>query len=113
MNKSTYSKIIIEAFPSKEGTLTMQDGNKYIKSFNVQVSNAEDEPVYLHGLLGSYRAFDNKGGEFEIWAVDAQLYGTLDFKGSSKSGEMFFMSDNESVYDANFIKWILHSKHSA
>ncbi|WP_263070808.1 DUF4354 family protein [Enterobacter huaxiensis] len=98
-----HTKLIIQAIPSSEGTVVVEGKPKYEKTFNVVVYSNVKQPIELTGFVGCYRAFDEKGKEFDERTVQADLLGTL--KEEAKGGEVSFISDDESVYDAKFVKW--------
>jgi len=98
-----HTKLIIQAIPSSEGTVVVEGKPKYEKTFNVVVYSNVKQPIELTGFVGCYKAFDEKGKEFDDRTVQADLLGTL--KGGAKEGEISFVSDDESVYDAKFVKW--------
>ncbi|WP_336717773.1 DUF4354 family protein [Pantoea ananatis] len=98
------SKLIITAFPSANGTVVIEGQPKYLKKFNVCVNTRINQPIELTGFVGFYKAFDENGREFDMYLVDPNLLGTLD-DNCCKWGEVSFMSDDESVYNARFVKW--------
>ncbi|SPP31010.1 hypothetical protein ARAF_0112 [Arsenophonus endosymbiont of Aleurodicus floccissimus] len=81
----------------------MEGQPKYEKTFNVVVSSVIDQPIQLTGDVDCYKAFDEKGKEFDERLVQAELLGIL--KDSPKTGAATFVSDDESVYNAKFVKW--------
>lgn len=102
-----HTKLIIQAIPASEGTVVIEGKPKYEKTFNVVVYSKVKQPIELTGFVGCYKAFDEKGKEFDVRTVQADLLGTLKggVKGGVKGGEISFVSDDESVYDAKFVKW--------
>ncbi|MDI6539578.1 DUF4354 family protein [Pantoea ananatis] len=98
-----HNKLIIEATPSSEGTVVIEGQPKYLKTFNVCVFSQINQPIELSGFVGCYKAFDENGREFDEYMVQADLLGTL--QECSKRGEVSFMSDDDSVYNAKFVKW--------
>lgn len=98
-----HTKLIIQAIPSSEGTVVVEGKPKYEKTFNVVVYSKTKKPIELTGFVGCYKAFDEKGKEFYERMVQADLLGTL--KEEAKEGEISFVSDDESVYNAKFVKW--------
>ncbi|WP_032116302.1 DUF4354 family protein [Candidatus Arsenophonus nilaparvatae] len=101
--KDLHNKLIIQAIPSSEGTVVIEGQPKYEKTFNVVVYSVIDQPIELTGDVGCYKAFNEKGKEFDGRLVHAELLGIL--KDSPKAGEATFVSDDESVYNAKFVKW--------
>lgn len=97
------NKLIIQATPSSEGTVVVEGKPKYEKTFNVVVYSKTKQPIELTAFVGCYKAFDDKGNEFNGRTVQADLMGTL--KEGAKEGEVSFVSDDESVYNAKFVKW--------
>lgn len=106
-----HSKLIIQAIPSSEGTVVVEGQPKYEKTFKVVVYSKVKQPIELTGFVGCYKAFDDKGKEFDERAVQADLLGTL--KEEAKEGEVSFVSDDESVYNAKFVKWSSQCPHLA
>lgn len=106
-----HSKLIIQAIPSSEGTVVIEGQPKYEKTFKVVVYSKIKQPIELTGFVGCYKAFDDKGKEFDERTVQADLLGTL--KEGAKEGEVSFISDDESVYNAKFVKWSSHCPHRA
>ncbi|WP_313774080.1 DUF4354 family protein [Enterobacter huaxiensis] len=106
-----HSKLIIQAIPSSEGTVVIEGQPKYEKTFKVVVYSKVKQPIELTGFVGCYKAFDDKGKEFDERTVQADLLGTL--KEGAKEGEVSFISDDESVYNAKFVKWSSHCPHRA
>ncbi|MFW5388260.1 DUF4354 family protein [Yersinia sp. 2542 StPb PI] len=98
-----HNKLIIQAIPSSEGTVMFEGQPKYEKTFKVVVYSKIEQPIELTGFVGCYKAFDEKGKEFDTWTVQADLLGTL--KEGAKEGEVSFVSDDDSVYNAKFVKW--------
>lgn len=98
-----HSKLIIQAIPSSEGTVVVEGKPKYEKTFKVVVFTKIKQPIELTGFVGCYKAFDDKGREFDERMVQADLLGTL--KEGAKEGEVSFVSDDDSVYKAKFVKW--------
>lgn len=98
-----HSKLIIQAIPSSEGTVVVEGKPKYEKTFKVVVYTKIKQPIELTGFVGCYKAFDDKGKEFDERVVQSDLLGTL--KGAAKEGEVSFVSDDDSVYNAKFVKW--------
>lgn len=98
-----HSKLIIQAIPSSEGTVVVEGQPKYEKTFKVSVYSKIKQPIELTGFVGCYKAFDDKGKEFDERIVQLDLLGTL--KEGAKEGEISFVSDDESVYNAKFVKW--------
>ncbi|MCB5310010.1 DUF4354 family protein [Yersinia massiliensis] len=98
-----HNKLIIQAIPSSEGTVTIEGQPNYEKTFKVVVYSKMEQPIELTGFVGCYKAFDEKGKEFEARTVQADLLGTL--KKGVKEGEVSFVSDDDSVYNAKFVKW--------
>ncbi|WNN54764.1 DUF4354 family protein (plasmid) [Hafnia alvei] len=98
-----HSKLIIQATPSTEGTVVVEGQPKYEKTFKVVVYTKIKQPIELTGFVGCYKAFDDKGKEFDERTVQADLLGTL--KEGAKEGEVSFVSDDDSVYNAKFVKW--------
>ncbi|WP_072208850.1 DUF4354 family protein [Enterobacter cancerogenus] len=98
-----HSKLIIQAIPSSEGTVVVEGHPKYEKTFKVVVYTKIKQPIELTGFVGCYKAFDDKGKEFDERTVQADLLGTL--KEGAKEGEVSFVSDDDSVYNAKFVKW--------
>ncbi|WP_343646534.1 DUF4354 family protein [Enterobacter sp.] len=101
-----HNKLTIQAIPSSEGTVVVKGKPMYEKTFNVVVYSKAKEPIELTGYVGCYKAFDEKGKEFDGRMVQADLLGTL--KEGAKEGEISFVSDDESVYNAKFVKWSTH-----
>lgn len=97
------NNLIIQAIPESEGTVVIKGQPKYEKSFRLTVLNASDIPNELTGFVGCYKAFDEKGKEFDTRVIDASLLGKL--KEGAKEGSLTFVSDDESVYKAKFVKW--------
>ncbi|BEM46479.1 DUF4354 family protein (plasmid) [Serratia marcescens] len=95
--------LVIQATPSSEGTVLIDGKPFYEKTFNVVVFSKIKEPIKLTGFVGCYKAFDEKGNEFEERLVQADLLGTL--KEGAKEGEVSFTSNDDSVYNAKFVKW--------
>ena len=62
-----------------------------------------NQPIELSGFVGCYKAFNENGREFDEYMVQAELLGTL--QECSKRGEVSFMNDDDSVYNAKFVKW--------
>ncbi|EMM0037534.1 DUF4354 family protein [Klebsiella aerogenes] len=106
-----HSKLIIQAIPSSEGTVVVEGQPKYEKTFKVAVYSKIKQPIELTGFVGCYKAFDNKGKEFDVRTVQADLMGIL--KEGAKEGEVSFVSDDESVYNARFVKWSSQCPHLA
>lgn len=98
-----HSKLIIHAIPSSQGTVVVEGQPKYEKTFKVVVYTKIKQPIELTGFVGCYKAFDDKGKEFDEYTVQADLLGTL--KEQAKDGEVSFVSDDDSVYNAKFVKW--------
>ncbi|MFU9137508.1 DUF4354 family protein [Erwinia tasmaniensis] len=98
-----HSKLIIQAIPSSEGTVVVEGQPKYEKTFKVTVYSNIKKPIELTGFVGCYKAFDDKGKEFDERTVQLDLLGTL--KEGAKEGKVSFVSDDESVYNAKFVKW--------
>ena len=98
-----HRKLIIQATPSTEGTVVVEGQPKYEKTFKVVVYTKIKQPIELTGFVGCYKAFDDKGKEFDERTVQADLLGTL--KEGAKEGEVSFVSDDDSVYNAKFVKW--------
>ncbi|HGJ5884770.1 DUF4354 family protein [Arsenophonus sp.] len=101
--KDLHNKLIIQAIPSSEGTVVVEGQPKYEKTFNVVVYSVIDQSIELTGDVGCYKAFDEKGKEFDERLVQTELLGIL--KDSPKEGEATFFSDDESVYNTKFVKW--------
>ncbi|WP_312042475.1 DUF4354 family protein [Erwinia sp.] len=97
------NKLIIQAIPSSEGTVVVEGQPKYEKTFKVVVYTNSKQPIELTGFVGCYKAFDKKGKEFDERTVQADLLGTL--KEGAKEGEVSFVSNDDSVYHAKFVKW--------
>ncbi|EFL6478065.1 DUF4354 family protein [Escherichia coli] len=95
--------MIIQAIPSSEETVVVEGKPMYEKTFKVVVYSKAKEPIELTGYVGCYKAFDEKGKEFDGRMVQADLLGTL--KEGAKEGEISFVSDDESIYNAKFVKW--------
>lgn len=98
-----HNKLTIQAIPSSEGTVVVEGKPMYEKTFNVVVYSKAKEPIKLTGFVGCYKAFDEKGKEFDARMVQADLLGTL--KAGAKEGEISFVSNDASVYNAKFVKW--------
>jgi len=103
------SKLIIQAIPSSEGTVVVEGQPKYEKTFRVVVYSKIKQPIELTGFVGCYKAFDDKGKEFDDRMVQVDLLGTLEE--GAKEGEVSFISDDESVYNAKFVKWSSQCPH--
>ena len=71
--------------------------------FKVIVYNKTKQPLELNSFEGCFKAFDDKGREFNQRTVQVNLMGTL--KEETKEGEVSFISDDEAVYNARFVKW--------
>lgn len=93
--KDLHNKLIIQAIPSSEGTVLIKWQPKYEKTFNVVVYSVIDQPIELTGDVGYYKAFNEKGKEFDGQLVLAELLGIL--KDSPKAGEATFVSDDVSI----------------
>ncbi|CNK18470.1 Uncharacterised protein [Yersinia aldovae] len=106
-----HNKLIIQAIPSSEGTVVVEGQPKYEKTFKVVVYNGMKQPIELTGFVGCYKAFDEKGKEFNERTVQADLLGTL--KEGVKEGKVSFVSDDDSVYNAKFVKWSSQCPHLA
>lgn len=102
-SQDLYSRLIIEAVPSYEGTVVVEGKPKYEKTFKVIVYNKTKQPLELNNFEGCFKAFDGKGREFDQRTVQVDLLGTL--KQGAKEGEVSFVSDDEAVYNARFVKW--------
>lgn len=98
-----HSKLVIQAVPYSEGTVVIEGQPKYEKTFKLVVYSRIKQPIKLTGFVGCYKAFDEKGREFDERLVDADLLGTL--KEEAKEGNISFVSDDDSVYRAKFVKW--------
>lgn len=105
------NKLIIKATTSSQGTVLVGGQPKYEKTFNVTVLSKAKEPIELTGFVGCYKAFDDKGKEFDELDVQAELLGTLGK--NAKEGEVSFISDDNSVYNAKFVKWSSQCPHLA
>ncbi|MGR2679998.1 DUF4354 family protein [Chromobacterium haemolyticum] len=101
--EDAHNSLIIEAAPFSEGTVVVDGQPKYEKKFKVAVYSKTKEPIELTGFVGCYKAFDEKGKEFQSRTVQLDLLGVL--KGGSKEGKVSFISDDDSVYNAKFVKW--------
>jgi len=99
-----HNKLVIQAIPESEGTVVIEGQPKYEKTFNLVVSSKVDAPIELTGFVGCYRAFDEKGKEFDERTVQLDLLGTLK-DGAAKVGHASFVSDDDAVYNAKFVKW--------
>ncbi|WP_397324948.1 DUF4354 family protein [Pantoea agglomerans] len=106
-----HNKLIIQAIPSSEGTVVVEGQPKYEKTFKVVVYSKVKQPIELTGFVGCYKAFDDKGKEFDERTAQADLLGTLEE--GAKEGEVSFVSDDESVYNAKFVKWSSQCPHLA
>ncbi|THD45056.1 DUF4354 family protein [Enterobacteriaceae bacterium ML5] len=51
--------------PSSEGTVVVEGHPKYEKTFKVVVYTKIKQPIELTGFVGCYKAFDDKGKEFD------------------------------------------------
>ena len=71
--------------------------------FKVIVYDNIKQPIELTGFLGCYKSFDDKSKGFDERMVQAEMLGTL--KEGAKKGEVSFISDDGSVYNAIFVKW--------
>lgn len=98
------NKLVIQALPESEGTVVIEGQPKFEKTFKLNVSSKVDAPIELTGFVGCYRAFDEKGKEFDERTVQLDLLGTLK-DGAAKFGHVSFVSDDDSVYNAKFVKW--------
>lgn len=107
-----HDKLIIEAIPASEGTVVIEGKYKYEKSFNLAVSSKATAPIELTGFVGCYRAFDENGRGFDEHIVQLDLLGILK-EGESKEGKVTFVSDDNSVYKAKFVKWSSLCPHIA
>lgn len=106
-----HNKLVIQAIPSSQGTVVVEGQPKYEKTFKVVVYSNIKQPIELTGFVGCYKAFDEKGKEFDERTVPEDLLGTL--KNGAKEGEISFVSDNDSVYNAKFVKWSSQCPHLA
>jgi hypothetical protein len=106
-----HNKLIIQVISSSEGTVVVEGQPMYEKTFKVAVYSKIKQPIELTGSVGCYKAFDEKGKEFDARTVQADLLGTL--KEESKEGEVSFVSTDDSVYTAKFVKWTSQCPHLA
>lgn len=106
------NKLIIQAVPLSEGTVVNEGKPKYEKTFDIVVNSLSEKPIKLTGRAGCYKAFDEKGKEFDLRTVYLDLYGTLE-QGGAKIGKVSFVSDDDSVYNAKFVKWSLQCPNLA
>lgn len=97
-------KISIEATPTSEGTVVEYGKPKYQKTFDIVVISKSKEIINLIKANGCYKAFDSKNNEFSARAVHLSLLGGLTNK-EVKEGSITFVSDNDAVYGAQFVKW--------
>ncbi|MFK3703809.1 uncharacterized protein DUF4354 [Raoultella sp. BIGb0138] len=107
-----HNKLVIEAIPASEGTVVIAGEPKYEKTFNLVVTSKTNDPIELTGFVGCYRAFDEKGKEFDERTVQLDLLGTLK-DGAAKTGHVSFISDDDAVYNAKFVKWSTQCPHLA
>lgn len=108
--ENIYDKLIIQAIPSSEGTVVLEGKPKYEKTFKIVVFSEVRAPINLTGFVGCYKAYDDKGKSFDERLVQSTLLGTLK-AGSVKEGEVSFISDDKSVYNAEFVKWSSQCPH--
>lgn len=106
-----HNKLMIQAIPSSEGTVVFEGHPMYEKTFKVVVYSAIKQPIELTRFVGCYKAFDENGKEFDVRMVHADLLGTL--KKGAKEGEVSFVSKDNSVYNAKFVKWSSQCPHLA
>lgn len=97
-------KISIEATPTSEGTVVEYGKPKYQKSFALVVISKSKETLNLIKANGCYKAFDSKNHEFSARTIHLSLLGGLTDK-EAKEGSITFVSDNDAVYGAQFVKW--------
>ena len=109
-SEDLHNKLIIQAVPKSEGTVVIEGQPKYEKTFNIVVLSKIKDPIDLSGFIGCYRAFDEKGKEFDQRTVQSDLLGSLKH-GIAKVGYVSFVSDNDSVYNAKFVKWSTQCPH--
>lgn len=104
MASNIADEIIIEATPASEGTVVVYGKAKYQKTFDVVVTSKSKEPLNLVKKNGCYKAFDTKNNEFNARTIHLSLLGELT-NGAAKEGSVTFVSDTDSVYGAQFVKW--------
>ncbi len=104
-----HSKLIIQAIPSSTGTVVVEGQPRYEKTFQVVVYSKIKQPIELSMAAGCYKAFDEKGNEFDERTVQADLLGTL--TDVAKAGEVSFISNDDAVYHARFVKWSSQCSH--
>lgn len=97
-------EIIIEATPSSEGTVVVYGKPKYQKTFDIVVMSKSKKTLKLIKDNGCYKAFDAKKHEFYARTVHLSLLGDLTDK-TAKEGSITFVSDDDTVYGAQFVKW--------
>lgn len=97
------TRLIIQFVPSHEGTVVIEGKPKYEKTFKVIVYNKTKQLFELNGFEGCFKEFDTNGREFDQRTVQVDLLGML--KKGTKEGEVSFVSDDEAVYSARFVKW--------
>ncbi|PXW15949.1 DUF4354 family protein [Pantoea sp. JKS000250] len=102
-SEDLHNKLIIQATPSSEGTVVLEGHLKYEKTFDLLVYSKIKEPIELTGFVGCYKAFDEKGKEFDEFSVQEDLLGVL--KDGSKKGKVSFIGEDDSIYNARFVKW--------
>lgn len=97
------NELVTEATLSSEGTVVIEGKPYYQKSFNVSIFNMSKNVIQLSGDTGCYKAFDESGHEYEHRSVSLTLLG--DLKDTPKYGSVSYISHDDSIYKAKFIKW--------
>lgn len=97
-------ELVIEATKPSLSTVVIHSEPFYQKSFELLVENRGKEPVELTGWTGCYKAFDEKGNEFNEHTVQVDLLGKLP-KNKVFAGRVSFVAKDDSVYKAQFVKW--------
>jgi hypothetical protein len=93
----------IYAADKQAGSVTYHDKAQYMVSYRVSLSNPLKTPASI--AKGSFILFDRSGKEVVARGVDVNLLQEF-APGESKTGMVFFFSDNENIYGLPFVKWV-------
>lgn len=85
------------------GSMTDHNRAQYMVSYRISISNPLNAAATLS--KGCFVLFNRAGKEIVARGVDLNLQQEF-APGESKTGTVYFFSDNETIYTLPFVKWI-------
>lgn len=85
------------------GSMTDHNRAQYMVSYRISISNPLKDAATLS--KGCFVLFNRAGKEIVARGVELNLQQEF-APGESKTGTVYFFSDNETIYTLPFVKWI-------